>query len=290
MGSKNKFLKRLEVLMSRHQTGWPNGVPFVSQDGSFGLKCLSTNGGLYSAVFFFEKLEAAGLFSGQKPAYITDDLFYKLGPKQPYKFNDHARVCVTDDGEIILKIDPPKKSAEEVLECVEKAILIGHKEVLARKEADLAYKKLLADEAEREKCASALGSLRSDFIFVAAYIIDATEKAFPGSTPTCVGHSDLEVQLSKVKGHHDLSRPGLVFIYGHKEGESYERDSEFLNRTLPAVFNGYNAVHFNQLSEPPWQEFTIFGNPSRLANDILTNDPEAASQIKNALVKAGIRL
>lgn len=274
MNSKDReaLLDKLIDLMSlhRHDSYDMRGLPYVNDDGSFGLTAGQKNGGLYAAYHLLDRLQEGGLLSGGKPGTDLDTAVYTLRQGMVFEVYDGTKLFRSDDeNEITVQIGA--RPVADVMAALDKGIEAVNAEHRASAKSEMKYRaERIADKA-REKLAPVAG-MAADNSLVRAYLKLRIEDLFP--------HSDVQIKRETFTPEQEKilndPRPRHSVTFNHPAGENYTRFNDFHNR-LGDVFNGSCAVMPHQGSRDDVRNgITVTGNIPRLAADLLENDSKGA--------------
>lgn len=275
---REMLLDKLIDLMSlhRHESYDTRGLPYVNEDGSFGLTAGKKSGGLHAAYHLMHNLRHAGLLSGGKPRTDMDTAVYTLRQGMVFEVYDGVKLFRSDDeNEFTVAIDA--RPLPEVMAALDKAIENVNAEQRRSARSEMKYRnERLADKA-REKMPSVANHAADDTL-VTAYMTMRVHDVFPHSGIT-VEARNLSAEEQKML---DDTRPRLRVSFNHPAGENFLRFND-MKDSLGKVFNGFCAVMAHGGNNDPRDEIDISGHMPRLAADILEHDSAGARRVLGLL-------
>jgi hypothetical protein len=273
---KDQLLDKLIDFMALHKE-WDSdgkGIPYVSDDNTFGVRCGPKRGGLYAAYFLMDGLQKAGLLArGRHPRTDLDTATYELTLDTVYEVYDGAKLYWNEDREIEVSIST-EKSFADISTAIDRAMESARAEHRRSMRSTMDYKEKMREDRRRDRLPD-IFSAEADSAFVKAYLEYRIEQEFPKS------NVEFEEQGSNPELEKLLndSRPRLEVSFDHPEGENYARCHDFRFR-LDKVFTGSCAVM--PVDRDHRDAMQIAGTFARLTADILDNDTPGA---KNAAAK-----
>lgn len=284
MNSKDReaLLDKLIDLMTlhRHDSYDTRGLPYVNDDGSFGLTAGQKNGGLYAAYHLLDGLKEGGLLSGGKPNTDLDTAAYTLRQGMVFEVYDGAKLFRSDEeNEITVQITA--RPLADTMAALDKAISAEQAEHRRSAKSEMKYRNERISDRQREKMQPVV-SMAADNRLVRAYLKLRIEDLFPNSDVS-IERETLTPEQQKMLND---DRPRLSVSFNHPAGENYARWNDFHNR-LGDVFNGSCAVMAHQGGrDDPRNYMTVSGNIPRLAADILEHDSNGARKALRLLEDA----
>ncbi|MEZ0261646.1 MAG: hypothetical protein ACAH80_11600 [Alphaproteobacteria bacterium] len=274
---RDALLDKLIDLMSlhRHDSYDMRGLPFVNEDGSFGLTAGKKNGGLHAAYFLTDSLRDAGLLSGGQPKTDLDTAMYTLRQGMVFEVCDGAKLIRSDEeNEITVTIDA--RPLPDIMAALDKGIEAANAEHRRSAKSSIKYRaERLADRA-REKMAPVVTQF-VDETLVTAYLTMRVYDEFPRSDITIEPAAPLPAEVQE---QLDDRRPRLSVSFNHPAGENYARFHDF-HSGLGKVFNGSCAVMAT--GGDVRDNINISGYIPRLAADILEHDTKGARRVLGLL-------
>jgi len=269
---KNAIHGRLEQLMAEQRRPL-QGVSFVRDDGSFGLRAESSEQSLYQAYFLIDQLARAGLFARrQNPKADIDEAFYTLSSRKQIPVYDEAVLEILPGKQIQVTIKTPRP-VTAILKCLEDGEGFARED---NRQADLRkqeYERERQRDREREKMPPVFG-FGNDRLFVEAYVKMRVREDM-GYACGEISHKPPNEDLIRLCDDH---RPRVQVNYLRDPAKDYLADNDFVTG-LGKVFRGFCAVSPHQFSASDGEgRFDLAGTPSRLAADILDHDIEGAKR------------
>ncbi len=261
----------LGILMLKKPISSYIGKPYISEDGSFGVKCGTIKGGLHSAYFLVDKLAEAGLFTGkQAKGTDLDAAIYNLHLDATFQIYPEVSLYWNKEKELEVKV-ATQKSTKEVIEAILVAVKSADADIQEEKEKKEAHiQELILDK--KKEAIDPIVSAADDACFVLEYLQNLMEQKCP--------NSDVRLSLNSPKSFLSESftasaekylsqRPCFVIEYDQNNEEKFSVHNELGNDILPDIFKGWSAVHHYSPNKEGIFRIEVEGSPSRLRADII---------------------
>jgi hypothetical protein len=268
--------KLLDLMSLHHHASYDvRGLPYVKEDGSFGLTAGEKGGGLYAAYFLMDQLEEGGLLGGGQPGTDLDTAMYTLGPGKVFEVYDGAKLFRDEDNEITVHITTDKPLAD-IIAALEVGMESARADYRREAKSEIEGRNERKADKQREKMGP-IGGYDADDALVTAYLTMRVHQEFPNSNIK-VENTGVNPELEKILNDN---RPRLRVSFNHPAGENFSRFNDF-HSALGKVFNGSCAVSPG-MGGGPRNEIDIAGHMARLAADVLEHDAKGARRVVGML-------
>lgn len=272
------LLDKITDLMAL-QTVPKESIPYVAEDGSFGVKAELGEGGLFSMYHLIDTLGRGGLFANpQRARSDLDTAMYELRRNNPFQVFDEVKLFINADDQFQVSVRT-EKSVEEVVSVIDGGISAARKEVRRRAAEKQKWEDDRRADLERNKMPDVF-SPAADSAFAAAYLSMRIAEEVPSSNIT-TRYAEADPELAKFTKDY---RPRLRAEYDLDPAADFGPVNAFNNEKLRKVFNGQMAIHFNMsVRKGERMDVEVSGTPARLTADILDNDIAGARRAAEKL-------
>lgn len=273
-----QILNGLNALMQRQGAlgdKFP-GHPFVVSENEFGINCGPLNGSLYAMHHLIDSFERTGFFEGtREPRTDLDTMAYEFGLGETKIYE--GVIAKRTPAAITLTIKT-HRSVDETVKALQAGVDAAQERLDQRQREAAQYAQMVRDEFAKEDVAP-LFSKKLDIEFVKGYLKSKTDGYFKGNPNTKVeGPFPSRKYSEGIFSEYGVTdrRPRFEVRFAHTE-DNFAPFNDFHNTVLGDVFTAPLAVNVDQNQRVEnGISFSINGNPSRLARDIVNNDPELA--------------
>lgn len=272
------LLDKITDLMAL-QTVPKETIPYVSADGSFGVKAELGESGLYSMYHFINTLGRGKLFANpQRDRSDLDTAMYELRRNNPFQIFDEVKLFINPDDQFQVTVRT-EKSVDDIVLVIDGGIAAARKEVRRRAAEKQKWEDDKRADLERNKMPDVF-SPAADGAFAAAYLAMRISEDVPSSNITTM-FAEADPELAKFTKDY---RPRLRAEYDLDPAANFAPVNAFNNEKLPKVFNGQMAIHFNMtVRQGERMDVEVAGTPARLTADILDNDIAGARRAAEKL-------
>lgn len=274
--AEDNILEELNALI-RLQGPWGDvfeGVPFVVSQDMFGLRCGPENGSLYAIHHLIDSLEGAGFFKGaREPATDLDAMMYRFGIGETKIYDGVMARRTPETMSLTIETDRP---VEAILKALRAGVAAAQAKQNQRRNEEERVAAEVREAFAKEEVAPLFGE-EADVAFVKAYLKAKTDGFFQGEPEAQVeGPYPARKSLGGLFAKYDIvdRRPRFEVRFTQTE-ENLVPFNAFMNDVLGKIFTGPLAV---SPDEYQWGggllDYSVNGNPARLARDIVGNDPE----------------
>lgn len=272
------LLDKITDLMAL-QTMRNDSIPYVAADGTFGVKADKGESGMYAMYHFIDSLSRHKLFdSPQRSRSDMDTAMYELRRDNPFQVFDEVKLFINADDQFQVTVRS-EKTVDDIVAAIDRGIKDARKAVRERAALKQAWEDQKRADIERNKMPPVF-SPETDSAFAAAYLAMRVAEEVPSSNIT-TRYEGADPEIARFTNDF---RPRLRAEYDLDPSANFGPVNKFNNETLPEVFNGQMAIHFNMTARlGDRMDVEVSGTPARLTADILDNDIAGARRAAEKL-------